>query len=94
MTLDAGVLAIGIAILIALPLVAPTYFLHLVIQILIWAFIYTAWSLMGRFGFVSFGHGAFMGHRGLRAGAAVGLLEGDAVARHSAQRDGLGAVWP
>ena len=54
-------LAAGIAILIALPLVAPPYFLHLVIQILIWAFIYTAWSLMGRFGFVSFGHGAFMG---------------------------------
>ena len=54
-------LAIGIAILMALPLVTPTYFLHLMIQILIWAFIYTAWSLMGRFGFVSFGHGAFMG---------------------------------
>jgi branched-chain amino acid transport system permease protein len=53
--------AIGIAILVALPLVTPTYFLHLMIQILIWAFIYTAWSLMGRFGFVSFGHGAFMG---------------------------------
>jgi branched-chain amino acid transport system permease protein len=52
---------IAAAILIAVPLVAPSYFLHLVIQILIWAFIYTAWSLMGRFGFVSFGHGAFMG---------------------------------
>jgi branched-chain amino acid transport system permease protein len=51
----------GLAILIALPFVAPPYFLHLVIQILIWAFIYTAWSLMGRFGFVSFGHGAFLG---------------------------------
>ena len=51
----------GIAILLALPAVTPTYFLHLMIQILIWAFIYTAWSLMGRFGFVSFGHGAFMG---------------------------------
>ena len=52
---------IGAAILVALPEFAPAYFLHLVIQILIWAFIYTAWSLMGRFGFVSFGHGAFMG---------------------------------
>jgi len=52
---------IGAAILIALPAFAPAYFLHLLIQILIWAFIYTAWSLMGRFGFVSFGHGAFMG---------------------------------
>ena len=52
---------IGLAILIALPAVTPTYFLHLLIQILIWSFIYTAWALMGRFGFVSFGHGAFMG---------------------------------
>jgi branched-chain amino acid transport system permease protein len=52
---------VGAALLVALPFIASTYFLHLVIQILIWAFIYTAWSLMGRFGFVSFGHGAFMG---------------------------------
>jgi branched-chain amino acid transport system permease protein len=49
------------AVLIALPFGVPTYFLHLLIQILLWAFIYTAWALMGRFGFVSFGHGAFMG---------------------------------
>jgi branched-chain amino acid transport system permease protein len=61
MSLTRVLLVAGLAILIALPLVTPTYFLHLVIQILIWAFIYTAWSLMGRFGFVSFGHGAFMG---------------------------------
>src|SRR6201999_4444856 len=54
-------LVAGLAILIALPAIAPAYFLHLLIQILIWSFIYTAWSLMGRFGFVSFGHGAFMG---------------------------------
>jgi branched-chain amino acid transport system permease protein len=53
-------LAAGAA-LIALPLGVPVYILHLLIQILLWAFIYTAWSLMGRFGFVSFGHGAFMG---------------------------------
>jgi branched-chain amino acid transport system permease protein len=51
----------GLAILIGLPLVTPPYFLHLSIQILLWAFIYTAWSLMGRFGFVSLGHGAFTG---------------------------------
>jgi branched-chain amino acid transport system permease protein len=49
------------AVLVALPFFVPTYFLHLLIQILLWAFIYTAWALMGRFGFVSFGHGAFMG---------------------------------
>jgi branched-chain amino acid transport system permease protein len=51
----------GLACLIALPFVTPAYYLHIVIQILLWGFIYTAWSLMGRFGFVSLGHGAFMG---------------------------------
>ena len=58
-----GVLA-GIAGLIALalvPFVAADYALHIAIQILIWGFIYTAWSLMGRFGLTSFGHGAFLG---------------------------------
>jgi branched-chain amino acid transport system permease protein len=60
---------VGLAILIALPAIIPPYFLHLLIQILIWSFIYTAWALMGRFGFVSFGHGAFMG-----AGAYVPAL--------------------
>ena len=52
---------IGLAALLALPLATPTYFLHLVIQVLLFGFIYTAWSIMGRFGFVSLGHGAFMG---------------------------------
>ena len=51
----------GLACLIVLPFVTPAYFLHIVIQILLWGFIYTAWSVMGRFGFVSLGHGAFMG---------------------------------
>jgi branched-chain amino acid transport system permease protein len=61
MNINRILILIGLALLVALPFVAPAYFMHLVIQILIWAFIYTAWSLMGRFGFVSFGHGAFMG---------------------------------
>ena len=52
---------IGLAALIALPLATPTYFLHLVIQVLLFGYIYTSWSIMGRFGFVSLGHGAFMG---------------------------------
>jgi branched-chain amino acid transport system permease protein len=51
----------GLAILLCAPYFTPTYFLHLLIQALIWGFIYTAWSMMGRFGFVSLGHGAFMG---------------------------------
>ena len=54
-------LAGGLGILISLPLFTPPYFMHLLIQILLWGFIYTAWSMMGRFGFVSLGHGAFMG---------------------------------
>jgi branched-chain amino acid transport system permease protein len=52
---------IAIAILAALPLITAGYFLHLIIQALLWGCIYTAWALMGRFGLVSLGHGAFMG---------------------------------
>ncbi len=51
----------GLGVLLALPFVTPVYFLHLLIQILLWGFIYTAWSIMGRFGLVSLGHGAFLG---------------------------------
>lgn len=55
-----GFLGVGVA-LVAVPFVRiPQYYLHLVIVALIWAYIYTSWSLMGRFGLVSFGHGAFM----------------------------------
>ena len=55
-------LALLAAALIALPLVyhAP-YPLHLMIVVLIWSFAYTSWSVMGRFGLVSLGHGGFMG---------------------------------
>ena len=49
------------AALVAAPFLTPPYFMHLIIQILLWSFIYTAWSIMGRFGFVSLGHGAFVG---------------------------------
>jgi len=48
---------IGLALMIALPFavrfffpLSEKYYLHLLIQILIWSFIYTGWSLMGRFG--------------------------------------------
>src|SRR6266567_5518085 len=51
----------GLGVLLALPFVTSAYLLHLLIQILLWGFIYTAWSMMGRFGLVSLGHGAFMG---------------------------------
>lgn len=61
MNIEKILAVIGLGILLAVPFVVPAYFLHLVIQILLWGLIYTAWSLMGRFGFVSLGHGAFMG---------------------------------
>ena len=54
--------ALGIVALAALPLVGLSdYHLHILILILLWAFIYTGWSIMGRFGLVSLGHGAFLG---------------------------------
>jgi branched-chain amino acid transport system permease protein len=37
------------------------YVLHVLVQIFVWSFIGGAWSLMGRFGLVSLGHGAFLG---------------------------------
>jgi len=50
------------AALVGLPLAYPApYPLHIMIIILIWAFAYTSWSIMGRFGLMSFGHGGFMG---------------------------------
>ena len=59
----AGILAVA-----ALPLLiriffpgSERYYLHILIQILFWSFIYTGWSLMGRFGLTSLGHGAFTG---------------------------------
>ncbi|PYN81962.1 MAG: branched-chain amino acid ABC transporter permease [Candidatus Rokuibacteriota bacterium] len=53
---------IGGAILVALPFVYRSpYPLHILIVILIWSFAYTSWSVMGRFGLVSLGHGGFMG---------------------------------
>lgn len=65
--LNPGWLA-GFALMLALPFLirlmfggSEKYYLHLVVQILIWAFIYTGWSLMGRFGLTSLGHGAFTG---------------------------------
>jgi branched-chain amino acid transport system permease protein len=59
---------IGLLLLLALPFavralfpLSERYYLHLLVQILLWSFIYTGWSLMGRFGLTSLGHGAFTG---------------------------------
>jgi branched-chain amino acid transport system permease protein len=61
MTARLAMLVAGAVVMIGAPLLAPPYVMHLLIQILLWGFVYTAWSLMGRFGLVSLGHGAFMG---------------------------------
>lgn len=56
---------LGIVLLVLLPLtdIAThlTYVYHVIILILIWGAVYTSWSLMGKYGFVSLGHGAFLG---------------------------------
>jgi branched-chain amino acid transport system permease protein len=60
--------AVGLALLALLaaapflPLgVTREYTIHVLVQIFIWSFIGGAWSLMGRFGLTSLGHGAFLG---------------------------------
>lgn len=51
-----------LAVVAAVPWLVPNdYVLHVAIMMLIWAFAYTSWSLMGRFFLVSLGHGGFMG---------------------------------
>lgn len=60
-----GLWLLALAVLILLPLaplgVAQEYIWHVIIQIFFWSFVGNAWSLMGRFGLVSLGHGAFLG---------------------------------
>ena len=56
------IIALLTVILLSLPFIGITEDipLHFIITILIWSFAYTGWSIMGRFGLVSLGHGAFM----------------------------------
>jgi len=55
-------LAICVAVLAAVPLLGtPDYFLHLGITSMLMAVSGTGWAMMGRFGLVSLGHGAFIG---------------------------------
>jgi branched-chain amino acid transport system permease protein len=52
----------ALAVVAAIPFFGlGNYPLHLVIMCLLWAYVYTSWSIMGRLGMVSFGHGAFFG---------------------------------
>lgn len=51
-----------VAALAAVPLLdPPEYVMHLLITALLTALAGTGWAMMGRFGLVSFGHGAFLG---------------------------------
>ncbi|MEN3349795.1 MAG: branched-chain amino acid transport system permease protein [Bradyrhizobium sp.] len=53
---------VALIVLVAVPFVhRDPYHLHIMVLILIWSFAYTSWSIMGRFGLVSLGHGGFMG---------------------------------
>ncbi|MDO9709674.1 branched-chain amino acid ABC transporter permease [Paracraurococcus lichenis] len=58
-------LALPVAVIAALacvPLLSPPdYVMHLLITALLTALAGTGWAMMGRFGLVSFGHGAFLG---------------------------------
>jgi branched-chain amino acid transport system permease protein len=57
--------ALVLAVLALVPVLplgaAQEYIWHVIIQIFLWSFVGGAWSLMGRFGLVSLGHGAFLG---------------------------------
>ncbi|UCE31103.1 MAG: branched-chain amino acid ABC transporter permease, partial [Burkholderiales bacterium] len=57
-----GVQLLLLVLLVAAPFAGiGDYPLHLMVLALLWGFIYTGWSIMGRLGMVSLGHGAFMG---------------------------------
>jgi branched-chain amino acid transport system permease protein len=55
--------AISVALLLAVPFVTPNpFYQHLMIMVLFWTLLGTAWNLLGGFaGQVSFGHAAFLG---------------------------------
>ncbi len=65
MTRTRALSAVGLVVLAVTPFLplgaAREYLWHVIIQIFLWSFIGNAWSLMGRFGLVSLGHGAFLG---------------------------------
>ena len=56
----AGIAVFAGAGLAALAL-GSDYLVHMAVTILLWSFVYTGWSVMGKFGLVSLGHGAFLG---------------------------------
>jgi branched-chain amino acid transport system permease protein len=60
--LASAIVLVGLSVVPFVPMGGMRqYVLHVVIQVFIWSFIGGAWALMGRFGLVSLGHGAFLG---------------------------------
>jgi branched-chain amino acid transport system permease protein len=58
----AGGLLLALVVLPFVPMgIMREYVVFVMVQIFIWSFIGGAWSIMGRFGLVSLGHGAFLG---------------------------------
>ena len=56
-----GILVVG-ALMCLLPLVLSTYYLHIAILVLIWAFLACAWNILGGYaGQHSLGNGLYMG---------------------------------
>jgi branched-chain amino acid transport system permease protein len=54
--------AVGLIAILSFPMLGfSDYVLHIAVLLLLWSFVYTGWSMMGRFGLVSLGHGAFLG---------------------------------
>ena len=77
------------AALIGLPFVYNSpYPLHILVIILIWSFAYTSWSVMGRFGLTSLGHGGFMGVGAYVTALAVEQGGPQPLARHPAGAGG------
>jgi len=95
---SAGRLTVGalLAVLVAVPFVPmhgmKQYVLHVLIQIFVWSFIGGAWALMGRFGLVSLGHGAFLGLGAYTTTLLWNFFRPHPVARRPSSRRAHGAL--
>jgi len=74
MTKPLGLAAV-VVLLACVPLLSPPdYLMHVLITVLLSALACTGWAMMGRYGLVSFGHGAFLG----AAAYTMGILWNEA----------------
>ena len=57
-----GFLILSLAVIIIIPFIVPTYYAHILIIVLMWVTLASAWNLLGGYaGCVSFGHAFFFG---------------------------------